>query len=296
MTPQVARIEAHRLRHEHPVRLCYVGTVLHTRPDAPGGTRSPLQMGAELYGHAGIESDLEVLRLMLEALALTGLREVYLDLGQVEIFRGLARQAGLSADREAALFDALQRKSRPEIEALLSDLPVASDLAQMLLAITDLNGAEDVLEQAQRVLGSAHDDVHQALADLQAIVPIAYVVCYLLHRYTLTSPSYAATVIIPASCSRPMCPAAGRRWLRADAMTTSGMCLVAPDLPPASAATSGPWLACSPSCRPNLRGSWPRCGRPSAAGAGRESSSAGRTRDIRTSRAAGEYPRHGLRS
>jgi ATP phosphoribosyltransferase regulatory subunit len=124
MTPQVARMDAHHLKHEWPTRLCYVGTVLHTRGDPLEKTRSPMQIGAELYGHAGIESDVEVICLMLEMLALSGLLDVHLDLGHVGIFRGLSRQAGLDQSGESALFDVLQRKAKPELEELISDLAV----------------------------------------------------------------------------------------------------------------------------------------------------------------------------
>ncbi|MCG8099009.1 MAG: ATP phosphoribosyltransferase regulatory subunit, partial [Candidatus Thiodiazotropha taylori] len=96
ITPQAARIDANRIQAQHPTRLCYLGTVLHTRSDGFAGTRSPLQIGAELYGHCGIESDIEILRLMMETLNKTGVDEVYLDLGHVGIFKGLAEQAGLN--------------------------------------------------------------------------------------------------------------------------------------------------------------------------------------------------------
>jgi ATP phosphoribosyltransferase regulatory subunit len=91
ITPQAARIDAHHIRSEAPTRLCYLGTVLHTRSDGFAGSRSPLQIGAELYGHAGVESDIEILRLMLQTLDKTGVRNVYLDLGHVGIFRAGAR-------------------------------------------------------------------------------------------------------------------------------------------------------------------------------------------------------------
>ena len=96
MTPQVARIDAHNLKHDWPTRLCYAGTVLHTSGDPLEKSRSPLQIGAELYGHTGLESDFEVICLMLEMLALTGLTHIHLDLGHVGIYRALAEQAGLS--------------------------------------------------------------------------------------------------------------------------------------------------------------------------------------------------------
>lgn len=107
MTPQVARIDAHMLRRVSPTRLCYIGTVLHTRPNGFAGSRSPLQVGVELYGNANIESDLEVLRLLIETLNISGIEQPYIDLGHVGIFRCLVKQAGLNKDQE----EQLDRKS-----------------------------------------------------------------------------------------------------------------------------------------------------------------------------------------
>ncbi len=162
MTPQVARIDAHRLGRDLPTRLCYLGTVLHTRSDAFAGSRAPLQVGAELFGHAGVESDLEILRLMWQTLELAGLRNVQLDLGHVGIYRGLARQAGLSPEQELELFDALQRKAFAEIAAMVQDFGVADEPARMLRLLAELNG-EDALERARRELAVADETVRQAL-------------------------------------------------------------------------------------------------------------------------------------
>ncbi|MGZ8238241.1 MAG: ATP phosphoribosyltransferase regulatory subunit, partial [Methylobacter sp.] len=107
MTPQVARIDAHNINAEWPTRLCYTGTILHTKCDPLSKTRSPVQIGAELYGHAGKESDVEVISLMLEMLAMSGVQNVHLDLGHVGIYRALSRQAGLTDVQEAELFDVL---------------------------------------------------------------------------------------------------------------------------------------------------------------------------------------------
>jgi ATP phosphoribosyltransferase regulatory subunit len=96
MTPQVARIDAHRLRYDTPTRLCYIGTVLRTQSDEFASSRSLVQIGAELYGHDGNASDVEMLSLMLETLTLAGLQEVYIDIGHVGVFQGLAAQAGLT--------------------------------------------------------------------------------------------------------------------------------------------------------------------------------------------------------
>lgn len=169
MTPQVARMDAHHLKHEWPTRLCYVGTVLHTRGDPLEKTRSPMQIGAELYGHAGIESDVEVICLMLEMLALSGLLDVHLDLGHVGIFRALSRQAGFDQTGESALFDVLQRKAKPELEELLSDLAINEEVKAMLLKLPELNGGKDTISKARSVLAKADGQVKQALANLEAV-------------------------------------------------------------------------------------------------------------------------------
>ena len=168
MTPQAARIDAHQLRREGPARLCYLGTVLHTRPDGFAGSRSPLQVGAELYGHSGLESDLEIFELMLETLAVTGIAQVHVDLGHVGIFRGLARAAGLHADQECELFDALQRKAAADIEALLAALDLREAQRRSLAALATLHGGDDVLDRARGMLGG-DDSVAQALDELSAM-------------------------------------------------------------------------------------------------------------------------------
>lgn len=168
MTPQVARIDAHRLGRDMPTRLCYLGTVLKTRPDTHGGTRSPMQVGVELYGHSGPEADREVLALLVETLRSAGLEKVYLDLGHVGIYRGLARRAALSEAAEHALFDALQRKAKPELDALLADVDPA--VAAMLARLADLNGGPEVLEEAAAVLADAGDEVLGALDNLRRVV------------------------------------------------------------------------------------------------------------------------------
>lgn len=165
MTPQVARIDAHHLRRDTPTRLCYLGTVLHTRADGFAGTRSPLQIGAEIYGHAGIESDTEILRLIMLTLRAAGIQEVYLDLGHVGIYRGLARQAGLSPPQELALFDALQRKAVSEIESLIAEQGVVGAPARMLIALAELNGS-DALARAAILLRDADPAVREAVTYL----------------------------------------------------------------------------------------------------------------------------------
>jgi len=169
MTPQVARIDAHNLKHEWPTRLCYVGTVLHTRGDPLEKTRSPMQIGVELYGHSGKESDLEVICLMLEMLAITGLQNVHLDLGHVGIYRALAAQAGLSDAQESELFDILQRKAKPELAELMDGYDIDDALKQIFIKLPELNGAYAIVEKANAILENTHDPVKQALAELITI-------------------------------------------------------------------------------------------------------------------------------
>jgi len=175
MTPQVARMDAHQLRRESPTRLCYLGTVLHTRADGFAGTRSPYQIGAEIYGHGGIESDLEILRLILLTLRTAGIGSCYLDLGHVGIFRGLARQAALDGRQEHDLFDALQRKAVSEIEQQVAGLGLDNKVARMLVALAELSG-DDALERATEVLADADAPVHEALDYLRRLADA-------LHRF-----------------------------------------------------------------------------------------------------------------
>ncbi|HLQ25907.1 MAG TPA: ATP phosphoribosyltransferase regulatory subunit [Acidiferrobacterales bacterium] len=169
ITPQAARIDAHYLKRDVPVRLCYLGPVLRTRPGEFAGSREPLQLGAELFGHAGPESDIEILKLMLATLAATGIEDPYVDLGHVGVFRNLAAEAGLAPEQEAELFDALQRKARSEIDGLLADWDMPADKKTMLAALVDLHGDAETLVQAEAVLRRAGKPIQRALADLRTI-------------------------------------------------------------------------------------------------------------------------------
>ena len=169
MTPQVARIDAHLLKREGPVRLCYLGPVLRTLADGFGGSRSPYQIGVELYGHHGLASDLEVLALMLETLAVAGIDGVHLDLAHVAVFRELVLQAELSAEREALLFDALQRKALPEIGQQLAAWHLPAPHSARLLALASLHGGPEVLAEARARLADAGSGVHAALDALHSL-------------------------------------------------------------------------------------------------------------------------------
>ena len=179
ITPQTARIDAHKLQQQAPTRLCYIDSVLHAQPNRPNGTRNPLQIGAELYGHHGIASDQEILQLMLTTLQQAGLDDIYLDLGHVGIYRALAQQAGLDTAQQTTLFAALQRKAKAEIRELLTGYPIAPADRAMLEALTDLNGEDSILEQARQTLAAAPATVHTAIDYLQQLgqslkVPVHY--------------------------------------------------------------------------------------------------------------------------
>ena len=171
-TPQVARIDAHNLKRDVPVRLCYVGSVLHTRPAAHGGTRCPLQIGAELYGHSGVESDAEILSLLLQTLNSCGLKTVHVDLGHVGIYRELINTIGISAEQESVLFDALQRKATAELEVAVKNWSIRRQQAAMLLALLELNGDSRVLADARRLLARAGKRVSNCIDELERIAEL----------------------------------------------------------------------------------------------------------------------------
>lgn len=173
ITPQVARIDAHLLNRQGVVRLCYAGSVLHTQPAGLMRTRQPLQVGAELYGHAGLESDLEIQRLMLQTLALIGIDGVHLDLGHVGVFSALARRAAVSHELEADLFSALQRKDVPVLRELIQGLSPEDQAA--FLALPQLYGGVEVIARARKILPpspevtAALDELEQSAAHLKGI-------------------------------------------------------------------------------------------------------------------------------
>ncbi len=149
-TPQAARIDAHLLNHAGVTRLCYCGPVLHTRADGPNATREPLQFGAEIYGHAGLEADLEVIELALDGLAHVGIAGSVIDLGDARIVRGVLAGAKLNALQLAGLVEALSAKDVAALTQRVSGLP--ADVAKALMALLELYGDETVLTQARKTL------------------------------------------------------------------------------------------------------------------------------------------------
>lgn len=166
ITPQVARIDAHLLNRKGVTRLCYCGSVLHTLPAGFNVTREPLQIGAELYGHAGLEADIEIIRLLALTLQLCGIETSRIDLGHVAVFRALVEQSGLSQEAELELFSALQAKDVPTIRYLVAD--VAEPARSALLALPELHGDSSVIDRAERTLPPTPAIV-SALADLRRL-------------------------------------------------------------------------------------------------------------------------------
>ena len=167
-TPQVARIDAHLLNRSGVARLCYCGPVLHTRAERPHATREPLQFGAEIYGHAGLEADLEVQVLALEALSAAGVSGVSVDMADVRIVGSLLAGVNMPAKTLALVHTALAAKDASELDSLTASLGsrISAAARQGLLALLQLYGDEKVLDEASQVL-KAFPDVHSALANLK---------------------------------------------------------------------------------------------------------------------------------
>ena len=163
-TPQAARIDAHLLNRPGVTRLCYCGPVLHTRPDGPYATREPLQFGAELFGHDGLEADLEVLQLALTVLAQSEVGQVSVDLGDARIVKSLLAGVELPASHRQSIHQALATKDITSLQSLVKTLPDA--VGQALLQLPSLYGDLSVLAQAQTVL-AAWPSAIQALKQLQ---------------------------------------------------------------------------------------------------------------------------------
>jgi len=172
ITPQVARIDAHSLGQEGITRLCYAGSTLHTRAKSPMASRSPIQLGAELYGDGSLAADVEVIRLMLATLDAAGISEtaggITLDLGHVGVYEAVLDAAELSDAQEQQVFDALQRKSVPDLTEILKDLPATT--GEMILALVELHGDDSVLARARDVFA---EQAPKALAAVDALQEVA---------------------------------------------------------------------------------------------------------------------------
>lgn len=165
-TPQAARIDAHMLNHQGVSRLCYAGKVLRTAPSGLARTREPLQVGAELFGHAGVESDIEIQCLMIKSLQAIGLSDLHVDFSHVGIFESLIEAGNIDEDLENALYGALLSKDKTLVAELADDLD--KTIKQALIDLTDLNGDVSVLKRAQVTL-PALPNIQKALQDLTVV-------------------------------------------------------------------------------------------------------------------------------
>lgn len=166
ITPQAARIDAHMLNNQGVTRLCYAGSVLRTKPDGLAQTRQPLQLGAELFGHAGVESDIEIQRLMVKALQAAGVESLQIDFSHVGIFGSLISQNQISTSLEQALYTALQSKDQSSVCSLVADLDKKT--REALCSLTELNGDVKILDEAEKRL-PASNEIKRALQDLRQV-------------------------------------------------------------------------------------------------------------------------------
>jgi ATP phosphoribosyltransferase regulatory subunit len=176
MTPQAARIDAHLLNHQGITRLCYAGSVLRTKPDGLARTREPLQIGAELYGHAGVASDIEIQRLLIKALQAIGINQLHMDFSHVDIFGSLIEASKLESGQpessqiepqlEQELYAALQSKDQSSVAVLSQHLHKTT--REALLHLTELNGDKTILLKAAQVL-PAMPAIQEALASLSQV-------------------------------------------------------------------------------------------------------------------------------
>jgi len=163
-TPQVARIDAHLLNRSGVARLCYCGPVLHARPAAPHATREPLQLGAEIYGHAGLEADIEILNLALDCLKAAQVQQPSVDLADAQLVKAILADVTLPQAQLAGIYAALAAKDRPELTALTTDLP--TDVRQGLLSLAQLYGDASVLVEAEKCLKPT-EGIRSALRNLK---------------------------------------------------------------------------------------------------------------------------------
>jgi ATP phosphoribosyltransferase regulatory subunit len=174
MTPQVARIDAHLLADEQGnkriTRLCYCGHLLHAQADGINSSRTPLQIGAEIFGSDYIVADIEVVSLMIETLHTAGLDNISIDIGHVGVFRSLVSNTSLDTDQENRLFDMLQRKSVPELQDYLAGLPLDDRLRDQFYQLALLNGDVSILQQAREIYSDGADDLVASLDYMQAVV------------------------------------------------------------------------------------------------------------------------------
>jgi ATP phosphoribosyltransferase regulatory subunit len=167
ITPQVARIDAHSYLKQGVSRLCYAGTTLHTHPKSLMASRCPVQVGAELYGDSSEQADIEIIRLLIETLRTSGVGALTLDIGHVGVYQAVFEAADID-ERDADIFDALQRKSAPDLAVALQDKPPQTQ--EWLTALMNMHGGVDTLERARKTFGASVPAVSQAIDQIATVI------------------------------------------------------------------------------------------------------------------------------
>lgn len=169
VTPQVARMDAHSMRSEGTARFCYSSEIVRTQLDNLLGSRSPIQIGAELFGQNGLDSDLEIISLMLDSLLTAGAENLCLDLGHVGIYRALLTTSNLPQEAEQKLFSILQQKRLDELDDFLAPWQ-DQEVVKLIKSLSKLNGGQEILTRAEQELATAPAEVKEALVELKQLV------------------------------------------------------------------------------------------------------------------------------
>lgn len=168
-TQQVARMDAHSMPRLGVSRYCYCDPVLHTKSTHLLSSRSPIQIGAELYGYSGVDSEIEMVALMLRSLEKAGLENITLDLGHVAIYHALVSDTGLSSEQQTELYSLLRQRALPELEAWLNESPLTEPRRELLKQLPSMAGSLSKLPQWRTALETVAPDVEEALDTLQSI-------------------------------------------------------------------------------------------------------------------------------
>ena len=169
ITPQVARIDAHLLKRNIPTRLCYLGSVLHSRTNNSGDSRSPLQLGAELFGHEGVSSDIEIVKLMLATLDAVRINNICLDLGHIGIFRSLISKSQLNSMQESEVFEIVKRKAKDELKIFYKKLKINDDSSKAMLDLIDLHGDAGILDDAIHAFDKLSPDIRKYVNEVKTL-------------------------------------------------------------------------------------------------------------------------------
>ena len=169
ITPQVARIDAHLLKRNIPTRLCYLGSVLHSRTNNSGDSRSPLQLGAELFGHEGVSSDIEIVKLMLATLDAVRISNICLDVGHIGIFRSLISKSQLNSMQESEVFEIVKRKAKDELKIFYKKLKINDDSSKAMLDLIDLHGDAGILDDAIHAFDKLSPDIRKYINEVKTL-------------------------------------------------------------------------------------------------------------------------------